>query len=271
MTVVLVGGGAGNAGRRTVGELLARGARVRVLSRSGLPPADGAGGPEYIRGNVLTGEGLADAVRGADVVVDTLDGKFGRDRKVLTAGAANLARAAEEAGVKRLVLLSVLNEDRGAFGYYRAKTRQRDIYAASSVPLVEVAATQFHDLVASVFDTGLKVGVLPAFRGVSFQPVATQDVARVLAEAALAPLLPGRRNDGGAGQGPRLTIAGPEILSMRRLAEQYRACRDGRGRIMAVPLPGAFGRFLRAGLNLAPESPKGAVTFADWLERPVRG
>ncbi len=144
MTTYLVAGGTGVAGRSVGAELVRRGETVRVLSRRG--GALGAG-VEQAAGDLLTGAGLAQALDGVDIVIDTTDGKTRRTRPVLTTGAGNLLSAAREAGVSRAVLLSIVNVDRSTFGYYRAKTEQEQRYAASPLPTQVVRATQFHEFV----------------------------------------------------------------------------------------------------------------------------
>ncbi len=184
MTTYLVAGGTGVAGRSVVAELVRRGETVRVLSRRG--GALGAG-VEQAAGDLLTGAGLAQALDGVDIVIDTTDGKTRRTRPVLTTGAGNLLSAAREAGVSRAVLLSIVNVDRSTFGYYRAKTEQEQRYAASPLPTQVVRATQFHEFVPMLCAPTSKLGLIPAFTGARFQSIDTADVARALVDAAQTP------------------------------------------------------------------------------------
>lgn len=258
MERVLVAGGTGLAGRAVVVEALRRGLSVRVLSRHIPAPGSEAqqAGAQYAYGDVCTGEGLTAALTDIDVVIDTLDATYLSARKRLPTGARNLTAAMGAAHVQRAVLLSIVNVDQCALSYYRAKTEQENIYAESTLQTVIVRATQFHDLVASMVSSVAKTRVFPAFRSVSFQPIAVDDVARALVDAALAPDVP----DGG-----KLSIGGPEVISMRVLAALYRRSGRGRGLLVLLPLPGAFGRFLRAGRNLVPENAVGRIGFEEWL------
>jgi uncharacterized protein YbjT (DUF2867 family) len=123
MTRICVAGGTGEVGREVVRQALSRGHAVAVLSRN--PPL--AGSPEhhdgaaYFAADVTTGEGLAEALAGADVVVDCPEGKTGRALGQFAAGGAMLLAEALQAGVGRAVLLSIINCDQSTYGFYRSK------------------------------------------------------------------------------------------------------------------------------------------------------
>lgn len=259
----MVAGGTGLAGREAVAEALRRGYQVRVLSRH-IPTPDQPAfrpGVEYVRADVVSGDGLREALSGIDVVIDTLDGRTRKARKFLSTGAANLTAAAAEAGVKRAVLLSIVNVDQGPLAYYRAKTEQEGAYSDSAANTVIVRATQFHNLVAGIACAASRARVFISLRGVSFQPIATADVARALLDAATAAELP----DGGM-----VTVGGPEAIPMREAAEACRKHAGGKGRIITVPVPGQVGRFFREGWTLTPGNSFGILTFSEWLElRPA--
>ena len=254
---LLVVGGTGHVGRTVVAEALDRGLRVRVLSRH--PPAvDGPGrvpGAEYVRGDIRTGAGLTGALAGTRALIDTTNGVSRAGRPTLTSGARLLTDAAAAAGVERAVVLSIVNVDRGGFGYYRAKAEQERVYRSAEVDARVVRATQFHDLVAS-FCRLAPFGVATAFRGVSFQPIGTGDVARVLVDQAI---------DAAPTTDRTLSIGGPLIHTTRELAALWQRANRRRGPVIPVPLPGRLGRFFRAGLNLAPDHRVGTETFEEWL------
>lgn len=191
----------------------------------------------------------------ADVLIDVLDGHVGKGLRALDDGALNLLAAARGGGVRHAVLLSIVNADRAAFSYYRSKVRQEKIYQNSAVSSVVVRATQFHNFVAGVFDAGGKVGVLPVLKGAAFQPVSVQDVAGALADAATHEPAP-------TGV---INVGGPQVLDMAELARIYRDVTGTTSRQVAIPLPGALGRFFSSGDNLAPDNPVDGLTFEDWL------
>ncbi|MDR6987650.1 uncharacterized protein YbjT (DUF2867 family) [Paenarthrobacter nitroguajacolicus] len=261
MTSVCVAGGTGQVGREVVRLAAAAGLKVTALSRH-VPPYGSQrrhDGVTYVRGDVTTGEGLAAALEGADVVIDCLEGQFGKAQRKFADGGARLLAAAHRAGVTRAVALSIINCDKSTYSYYVSKADKERKYAASALETVVVRATQFHGLVAMVFAAGAKVRLIPVFKGARFQSISPEDVAGALLDAALE------------GPGPerhRLrTVGGPEVLTMRQMAESWMAATGSKGRIVQVRLPGAMGAFLRAGNNLVPEQKDGTVTFVSWLEK----
>lgn len=234
---------------------------MTVLSRH-VPPAGSEkhhDGAIYCAGDVTTGEGLAAALAGADVVVDCLEGQFGKAQKKFADGGARLLATAHLADVPKAVALSIVNCDLSTFPYYVSKADKERMYSESPLETVVVRATQFHGLVAMLFSAGAKVLVIPAFRETRFQSISPADVARALLDAALeAPRVERHRVR---------TVGGPEVLTMRQMAELWKAATGSRGRIVELRLPGAMGAFLRAGKNLIPGQSGGTETFVSWLEK----
>ncbi|MDQ0031062.1 SDR family oxidoreductase [Arthrobacter bambusae] len=261
MTTVCVAGGTGQVGREVVRLALDAGLDVTALSRR--PPSrtsqthrDGA---RYFQADVTTGAGLAEALRGADVVIDCLEGQFGKARKNFADGGARLLTAAAGAGVRKAVLLSIINCDKSNSAFYVSKARKEKVYEQSGLETVVVRATQFHSLITTVFQAGAKFRLIPVFKGARFQTISPADVASELLAEALGESSPERYRV--------RTIGGPEIRTMRELAEIWRNSRGRRGRIIELPLPGAMGKFLRSGLNLIPEQRIGTETFEAWLAK----
>ncbi|MGO4491772.1 SDR family oxidoreductase [Arthrobacter sp. 2YAF22_2] len=259
MSKICVAGGTGQVGREVVRQALAGGHQVAVLSRN--PPAPETagheGGAEYFRGDVTTGEGLAAALAGADVVIDCLEGRAGKALKTFADGGARLLAAAQEAGVRTAVMLSIVNCDRSSLGYYKSKAAKEQAYGRSGLETLVVRATQFHSLLARVFAAGAKVRLIPVVKGARFQPIAPAEVAAALLEGALtAP----------SGERHRIrTVGGPEIIGMRELARTWQQASGARGRLVELPLPGGMGKYLRAGDNLATAERHGTQTFEGWL------
>ena len=256
MVKIAVAGGTGTAGRMVVAELVRRGFEARALSRHN-PEADDpqrVKDAQYFQTDVRTGNGLEEALAGVDAVIETLDGKTGAALRALPETSRTLLRAAQAAGIGRAVLLSIVNSDKSDYGYYKVQAERASLYRNAGFETTVVYATQFHDLIDSIFASGARIGLIPAFRGVSFQPIATADAATALVDAAV-----------GQPHTESVTVGGPEVLSMQQLARQWKASGRGRGLIVPVPLPGSFGRFLRSGQNLVPDRSYGGVTFQDWL------
>lgn len=247
-------------GREVVRQAAAAGHSVAVASRN--PPSPGTGrvgGAEYFRADVATGEGLAAAVAGADVVIDCLEGRSGKARKNFADGGARLLAAAQDAGVSKAVMLSIVNCDKSSFRYYKSKADKELVYEHCGLETTVVRATQFHSLLASMFAAGSKVRIVPVINGARFQPISPSDAAAALLAAAL---------EEPSGLRHRvLTVGGPEIAGMGELAREWKQASGSRGRLVRLPLPGAMGKYLREGLNLVPGERHGTETFAGWLEK----
>src|SRR5690349_15919649 len=176
MKIVVIGG-TGLIGAKLVKNLQQQGHEVVAAA-----PSSGV--------NTITGEGLAEALKGAQVVVDVANAPSWEDKAVLeffeTSG-RNLSAAEAAAGVKHHVALSVVGTERLlASGYFRAKLAQEDLIKASGIPYTIVRATQFFEFTGGVaqFSTvGQTVHLPPAL----WQPMAADDVASALAEIALDP------------------------------------------------------------------------------------
>jgi uncharacterized protein YbjT (DUF2867 family) len=249
-----------------VAQAVALGHEVSVISRN--PPVSAAegltaggmyDGARYFRADVTTGEGLADALAGAAVVIDCLEGRSGKALRTFADGGANLLRAARDAGTAKAVLLSIINCDQAPLRFYRSKADKELVYAGSLLETVTVRSTQFHSLLSRLFSAGSRVGIIPVFKAARFQTIAPADVASALLEAAL---------EEPAGElHRRRTIGGPEVSDMHDLAETWKHRTGSRARPVRLPVPGGMGRFLREGRNLIPEQRYGSETFGSWLAK----
>ncbi|WP_427129911.1 SDR family oxidoreductase [Pseudarthrobacter sp. S9] len=261
MTRICVAGGTGQVGREVVRQAVDAGHEVAVLSRHPRS-ADTDGyvqGAEYFRADVTTGEGLAAALTGADVVIDCLEGRSGKALKDFADGGARLLAAAQDTGVAKAVMLSIINCDRSNYGFYRSRAAKEHVYEQSGLETVVVRATQFHSLLATMFAAGSKIRIIPVVKGARFQPISAAEVAAALLETALEPP---------SGTRHRVrTIGGPEIRDMAELALVWKRVSGSRGRLVRLPLPGAMGKYLRNGLNLVPEERHGQETFEGWLAK----
>src|SRR5215469_13857505 len=175
MKIVVIGG-SGLIGTKLVNNLRQHGHEVVAAS-----PSSGV--------NTITGEGLAKALTGAQVVVDVSNAPVWEDKAVLeffeTSG-RNLSAAEAAAGVGHHVALSVVGTDRLlASGYFRAKMAQEKLIKASPIPYTIVCATQFFEFVGGIAKEateGQTVRLPPAL----MKPIAADDVAAVMADVALA-------------------------------------------------------------------------------------
>jgi uncharacterized protein YbjT (DUF2867 family) len=244
MKIVVVGG-SGLIGRKLVTNLRQRGHWVVVAS-----PSAGV--------NTLTGEGLADALAGAAVVVDVANSPSFEDRAVLEffqASGRNLLAAETVAGVRHHIALSVVGTERLlASGYFRAKLAQENLVKASAIPYTIVRATQFFEFVASIAQTateGESVRVPPAL----MQPIAADDVAAALAEIAVERPLNGT-----------LELAGPEPIRMDELVRRFLNA-SGDSRQVTTDVHARYFGMAVDDQSLTPgDNPRiGPTRFEDWL------
>ena len=254
MKVVVIGG-TGLIGSKVVAKLDRRGHQVVATS-----PDTGV--------NTLTGEGLAEALTGAHVVVDVSNSPSFEDAPAwdfFTTATGNVLDAAESAGVNHLVVLSVVGTDRLlASGYFRAKNAQERIVMNAAIPFSIVRATQFYEFVASIADAatdGDTVRISPA----PIQPMAADDVATAVARTAVGEPIGGMRE-----------VAGPDRYSLDDLVRaRLRAQGDTTRRVVAD----ARARYYGVALDEHTLVPAATATvfptrFEDWLNdnavAPVR-
>jgi uncharacterized protein YbjT (DUF2867 family) len=257
--LTLVTGGTGTLGRLVVPRLRAAGCTVRVLSRRSGGAEEGI---ECVSGDLVTGQGLEDAVAGAEVIVHLAGTNKGDDAKTLT-----LVRAARQAGVRHLVSISVVGADRvpvvssldrAMFGYFASKCAAERVVAESGLPWTTLRATQFHELFLLVARQVVKLPVIPLPIGFLFQPVAADEVATRLVELAL-----------GTPAGLVPDIAGPRIHTTSELLRAYLRVAHKFRPLVPVWLPGKAARAVRSGANLAPDRAVGKQTWEAFLDERV--
>jgi uncharacterized protein YbjT (DUF2867 family) len=248
MKIVLMGG-SGLIGSKLAQRLEASGHEAVVASRS-----TGV--------DVLTGQGLAAVLRGAEVVVDVTNSPSFEDEAVLhffrTSG-RNLLAAEEEAGVRHHLAVSIVGLDRlPDSGYLRAKVVQESMVTASTVPFTILRATQFFEFVGAIVASGTE-GDEVRLPDALLQVVAGDDVADTLADLALA------EPSGGV-----VELGGPEALPFVDFAERWMSNRGDERKVVADPQARYFGtRLETSSLVPGPQALIGRVRFADWLRTPA--
>jgi len=208
--------------------------------------------------DVLTGEGLAEALTGADVLVDLTNSPSFDDDPVMdffTRSSANLVAAAKEAGVGHYVALSIVGvDDLPESGYMRAKVVQEKTIVGSGLPYSVVRATQFHEFAAGI------VGSLEADDEVRapdalIQPIAADDVVAEVARVAVGSPINGVVN-----------IGGPDKISFSDLARSVLAKQGADKPVVVDPQARYFGTPVHQNsLVTADGAALGNVRFADWL------
>ncbi len=246
MKLVIIGG-TGLIGSKLV-------ARLRAHGHEAVPASPDTGV------DTLTGEGLADALRDASVVVDVSNSRSFEDSAVMeffTTSTRNLLAAAGAAGVTHYVALSVVGTERLAeSGYFRAKIAQEQLIRDSAIPYSIVHATQFFEFVRSIAAAATD-GNLVRLAPVLIQPIAADEVAAAVGRVAV-----------GAPVNGVVEVAGPESFRLDDLIGKGLAAWQDRREVIADPRSRYFGALLGdrtlmpgAGARL------GAVRFADWLSQ----
>ena len=247
MRIVVIGG-TGLIGSRVV-------ARLGELGHDSVPASPSSGV------NTLTGEGLAQVLEGAAVVVDVSNSPSFEVAAVLNffqTSTTNLLAAEAAAGVGHHVALSVVGTDRLAdSGYFRAKMVQERLIEQSPIPYSIVHATQFFEFLEAMAD-GATDGDTVRLAPVLVQPIAADDVARAVASVSVAPPVNGI-----------VEVAGPEQF---RLDDVVRRKLSVRGDPRTV-VPNANARYFGAALGertLLPgnDAALGEVRFVEWLGLP---
>ncbi|MEZ5875671.1 MAG: SDR family oxidoreductase [Hyphomicrobiales bacterium] len=243
MKVVVIGG-TGLIGRKLADNLRSGGHQVVAAS-----PSTGV--------NSLTGEGLQEALTGADVVVDVTNSPSFEDKAVLEffrTSTGHLLSAAASAGISHYVALSVVGCDRiPDSGYLRAKRAQEEMIEAGGVPYTVLRATQFFEFLGAIADGGTQGNVVhmsPA----KFQPLAADDVASTLADIATAPPKNGV-----------VELAGPEASGMAEFIQHFLSSIGDRRKVVADPDAQYFGAVLdKEGLAPSGKFIAGKTRFDDW-------
>jgi uncharacterized protein YbjT (DUF2867 family) len=246
MKIVVIGG-SGFIGAKLVKNLFKRGHKVVAAS-----PASGV--------NTITGEGLTEALAGADVVVDVANSPSFEDKAALEffeASGRNLLAAEAVAGVRHHVALSIVGADRlPDSGYLRAKMAQERLIVASRIPYTIVRSTQFLEFLGGIAQSntnGKTVHLSPAL----FQPIASDDLVAVLAEITL-----------GAPVNGIVEVAGPERVGMAELVQRFMNAKHDERTVVADADARYFGAELSDQSLVPGERARIAATrFEDWLTK----
>jgi uncharacterized protein YbjT (DUF2867 family) len=250
MKIVVIGG-TGLIGSKTVKKLLGFGHEVIAAS-----PASGV--------NTITGEGLAEVMTGANVVIDVANSPSFEDNAVMdffkTSG-RNLLAAEANAGVKHHIALSVVGTERlQESGYFRAKAAQEDLIKNSGIPYSIIHSTQFFEFLGGIAASAAKdeaIHLSPA----PIQPIASDDVAAAVVDVAL-----GRPVNG------TVEIAGPERVSLSALVSRYLNNVNDPRTVISDATAKYFGAPLNDKTLVPGDNPRiGQINFETWFaNQPAR-
>ena len=246
MKIVVIGG-TGLIGSKLIANLTAQGHEAVAAA-----PNTGV--------NTITGEGLAEALVGANIVIDVSNSPSFEDTAVMNffqTSTRNLLAAEATAGVTHHVALSIVGTDRVPdSGYLRAKMAQEKVIKESSIPYSIVRATQFFEFGKSIADAATVDNTVRLPQAL-IQPMAAEDVASAVGSVATGSPLNGT-----------MEIAGPERFRFDEFISQSLSARNDQREIVVDSHARYFGAELREGsLVPAGEAQLGPTYFADWLER----
>jgi len=246
MKIVVIGG-SGLIGSKTVAILRQGGHEVVAASpKSGI--------------NSITGEGLKEAMAGAQVVIDLANSPSFEDKAVLeffeTSG-RNLRAAEAAAGIRHHVALSIVGTDRTPDnGYFRAKIAQEKLIEASGIPYTIIRATQFLEFLGAIAASSAEGNMVRLAPGL-FQPIAADDVAAIVADVALA-----------APRNGILEIAGPERAPFNEIVARYlKAIGDPREVVRDPEARYWGGRVEERSLVPLGDARLGRIDLNEWLRR----
>ena len=244
MKIVVIGG-TGLIGSKVVEKLRAHGHQAVAAA-----PNTGV--------NTLTGQGLAEALKGAVVVVDVSNAPSWEDKAVMNffeTSTRNLLAGEAAAGVKHHVALSVVGSERMVeSGYFRAKIAQENLIKSSSIPYSIVRATQFFEFIKGIADFST-VGSTVHLPPVLIQPMAADDVASGVCRVAL-----------GAPVNGTVEIAGPEKFRMDELVRRGLAARKDPREVVADPQARYYGiKVSETTLIPGADARLGETRLEDWL------
>jgi uncharacterized protein YbjT (DUF2867 family) len=252
---IAVAGATGRVGHHVVDVLKAQGHDVVAMSRS-----SGV--------DVITGAGLAEALTGVESIIDVATGPSPDQEaatQFFTTAARNLIEAGERAGVRRIVVVSIIGADRFAGGYNAAKVAHERAMLSGSIPVRILRAAQFHEFVAQLMEWGRQGGVcyVPKMRT---QLVAARTVAEALAD--LATSSESVSAPAGFSGAPIWEIAGPREESLVEMAKLLAARRNDPVRIEGVSDPADPDTQLMEtdALLPGPHATLAGPTFEEWLD-----
>lgn len=247
---IAVIGGTGLIGSKLVKKLRDKGEEVVAAA-----PATGV--------NTLTGEGLADALKGVSVTIDVTNSPSWEDAAVMRffeTSTRNLLKYGADAGVRHHVALSVVGTDRMLeSGFFRAKLSQENLIKAASIPYSIIRATQFFEFIERIADLSME-GNSVHLPTVLFQPMAADDVASALAETA--------------GKSPVNTtreIGGPEQFRLDETVRRSLAARKDPRKVISDPHARYYGiQVSERTLVPSDDAQLGHTRLEDWLKQSTK-
>lgn len=251
MSKIAVAGATGRVGVHIVDLLEAEGHEVVLIARS--------------KGvDVITGAGLPEALEGVECIIDATTPPTPDEQAAIeffTTAARNLQEQGKRAGVRRIVLVSIVGIDRYSGGYNAAKVMQEQTHLVGPIPVRILRATQFHEFVEQLLDWGRQGDVAYVWR-MRTQLVAARTVAEALVELATE-----NKPVAATGEGPIWEIAGPREERLVEAARRLAARNGDPVRVEEVEAPDPL--FETGGSLPGPDAVLAGPTFDEWMESHV--
>lgn len=260
MSHILVTGGTGELGSDLVPRLVQAGHTVRVMSRRPRL-ADAPNVVEWAQADLETGVGLKEAISDIEIIVNSASssGKSpgpARTHEVDVDGTRNFLELAKAQGVKHLIHVSIVGIERIPMGYYNEKVAAEEVVKASGIPYSILRATQFHSLIDGRLQPLRNLLLAPIPVDYKFQTIETGEVAERLKDIVAQPpagLLP--------------DMGGPEVLTMREMAEAWLKVQNKRCWLLPAPAWDAVANGFNKGYNTCPDHRDGKLMWREWLIR----
>ena len=249
---IAVAGATGRVGRHAVGALRVEGHEVVPISRS-----SGV--------DVITGDGLDAALQGVECVIDAATGPSPEQQaatEFFATATRSLHQAGQQAGVQRMVVVSIIGCDQFTLGYNAAKAAHERAHAAGGIPVQILRAAQFHEFVPLLAEWGRQGDVcyIPRMRT---QLIAARSVGEALADLATSSAAPAAPGSSGA---PTSEIAGPRAQDVIEMAGLLLASRGDQVQIEGVSDPAdPDDLYEKGGLLPGPDAVLAGPTFEEWL------
>jgi uncharacterized protein YbjT (DUF2867 family) len=257
MARILVTGGTGVLGSEIVSRLTSTDHIVRIMSRS-VPQSEQHPKLEWAQADLLTGKGVAEALREVDIIINAASQPMKMTYDVDVVGAKRMLEQARQAQVGHVLHISIVGIDKIPYRYYQHKVAAEQIVRSSGIPWSILRATQFHNLI----DFALQMvtqklawsPVLPLPTDFQFQTVDAGEVADHLLPYITTP----------SGYMPE--FGGPEVMRLGDMARVWMREKGLRHAVLPLPLPGKIAAGFRAGYNTTPDHAGGKISWMDWVQ-----
>lgn len=256
MTKVLITGGSGGLGSQLAPRFTQAGFDVLTISRHA--PKNKT--VPWMPADLATGAGVAEAMKGVDVVVHAASSPLKNTAEIDVQGTAHLLQQAHQAAVSHFLYVSIVGIDRIPLAYYQHKLAAEQQVKQSAVPWTIVRAAQFHTFVDLLLH---KANQSPLFflpTDFKFQPIDVGEVSDYLVGVAAKP--PANQV---------FDVAGPQVITFGEAAKVWMDARKQQRRVWHLPLPGKVAAGYRAGYNTNLQKKYGRITWMEWVQMQYSG